>query len=1016
MKVFSFWPQVEPGRRFLYFLLVLLALIAVIFGVYGFLHGQQTVFPLEKQAELFPAEAHLDPATPLLTPLRVEVNAYLVTERYAIGDMQLPLWATWTYFVGLAVALTFFWTLASTLKRIPYYAAVLLGMLWLSTFNLDLLGIFSETSRILLLITLGTLGAGSFMFQAFWTRVSFLGRFLFFSFLILALSLALFHFSPLPAPLTALHVVNYSTLASFVAAVLFMVLVAYENLHGLLWFNTQAQQPQRRFGLIQFVLISVLYLGNLLLLYLRQTGMIQFEFTGLDALLVFLISALVGLWGLKQRQGQYTRFFRFETEAAPLYLVLALLTFLNLGYALMMANDPLVQAYRSAIILTHLAYGIAFFIYVLVNFGPLIKQKLRVYKVVYDPRQLPYFTVYLMGTVLLLVMLIRSQYALYFQHQAGYYNYLGDLYRQTEEQPLLAEQFYNEASIQSRNNLRSSFSLADMYHQGGSRTLEMHRLREALERRPSPEGYLRLANLFTSSSDLFDHLKVMQEAVKTFPTHAPLLNNLGLLYGTTAFTDSAGFYLDAALAQSEEPEVIQANQLAFLASHRFPQQAKDFAQQYAGGTYGPLLTNRLAISLALGGPTQQNLPALPPDSALSTQTFAHFYNRQLIPGNAKDSTGTFSRLNTLLRQEENQPFLDDLTLIKALLLRQGNASAPQPGQAKTVLEGLAANSGGAAGYYYDILGQWMLQGRLYPLAADYFQKARQAGYRDAHLHVVVASALARNYGQATQIALGTADFPDPAQRKAATQLAIVAQMSPEQAVTAPDSMKVQFLQMKAAALPLEQVEKIANGITTPALAPAAALPLVNRYLQDNNLNTAQNLLSIHFPASFPKGALKSDANALQAQIWWKKGEVQELAAQLPKMHFTPAQADVQLYYQALLAQRNKNPKAATNLFNQLLQRAPWSEAGQLTAADFFVAQKQPMRAYDLLLEGIGYNPASVALRKAYVKVALNQGLREYALQGLEQLEPLVSPQEYLTFRKEIEPQLQASEALLQEWQ
>ncbi|WP_181305778.1 hypothetical protein [Rufibacter sp. XAAS-G3-1] len=1015
MKLFSFWPAVEPGRRFLYFLLALLVLGTTGLSIYGYFEGQQLVFPLEKQAELFPVEAHLRPSSPLLTPLRVEVNAYLVTERYAIGDMQLPLWATWIYFAGLAVALAFFWTLASTLKRLPYYGAATLGMLWLSTFNLDLLGIFSQNSRILLLISLGSLGLGSFLFQAFWTRVSFLLRFLAFGGLVLLLSLALFHFSPLPAPLTALHVVNYSTLASFVFSVLFMVLVAYENLHGLLWFNTQAQQPQRRFGLVQFVLISVLYLGNLLLLYLRQTGMIQFDFSGLDALLVFLCSALVGLWGLKQRQVHYTQYFRFETEAAPLYLVLAMLTFLNLGYAFLLANDPLVQAYRSAVTLTHLAYGVAFFVYVLVNFGPLLKQRLRVYKVVYDPRQLPYFTVYLMGTVLLVVLVLRSNYSFYFLHQAGYYNYLGDLYRQTEEQPLLAEQFYNEASVQSRNNQRASFSLADMYHQGGMRTLEMNRLQEALERKPSPEGYLRLTNLFTSSSDLFDHLRVLQEAVKHFPTHAPLLNNLGLLYGTTSFADSAGFYLDAALAQSQEPEVIQANQLAYLASHGFPQQAKEFARQYAAGTYGPLLTNRMAISLALGAATPQNLPPLPQDSLLSTQAFASFYNRHLFAGNQKDPA-TLTRLNMLLRQEENQAFLDDLTLVKSLLLHQGTASAPQPAQAKATLEFLAANSGGAAGYYYDILGQWMLQGKLYPLAADYFLRARQAGYRDAHLHAVVALALAGNFQQAAQIAFGTNDFPESWQQKAATQIAIASQLTPEQATTAPDSLKVQFLQLRAASLPLAQVENVANGITTPALAPVAALPLVQRYLQENNFTTAQNLLRIHFPASFPKNSLKSEANVLQAELWWKNGQVQELTSQLPTLYFSPQDAGFKLYYQALLAQRNNNAKAATNLFNQLLQRAPWFEKGQLAAADFFIGQKQPMRAYDLLLEGIGYNPTSVTLRKAYVKVALSQGLRDYALQGLEQLEPLVSPQEYLTFRKEIAPQLQASEALQQEWQ
>jgi hypothetical protein len=682
----------------------------------------------------------------------------------------------------------------------------------------------------------------------------------------------------------------------------------------------------------------------------------------------------------------------------------------------MLANDPLVQAYRSVVVLTHLSYGVAFFIYVLVNFGPLIKQKLRVYKVVYDPRQLPYFTVYLMGTVLLVILVLRSNYSFFFLHQAGYYNYLGDLYRQTEEQPLLAEQFYNEASIQSRNNQRASFSLADMYHQGGMRTLERNRLEEALERRPSPEGYLRLASLYTSSSDLFDHLRVLQEGVKNFPTHAPLLNNLGLLYGTTSFADSAGFYLDAALAQSKEPEVVQANQLAFLASHNYSQQAKTFANQYALGTYAPLLTNRMAISLTLGAPKPQNIPALPQDSVLSTQTFARFYNQQLFPGNPKDSAATFSRLNTLLRQEENQAFLDDLTLVKSLLLHQGTASTPQPTQAKATLEFLAANSGGAAGYYYDILGQWMLQGKLYPLAADYFQKAREAGYRDAHLHAVVANALAGNFQQAAQIAFTTPNFPEPWQKKAATQLAFATQLTAEQALTAPDSLKVQFLQLRAATLPLAQMESVASAITTPGLAPVAALPLVERYIQENIFTTAQNLLRIHFPASFLKNNLKSEASRLQADLWWKNNQAQELASQLPNLYFTQQAAGVKLYYQALLAQRNKNAKAATNLFNQLLQRAPWFEKGQLAAADFFVNQKQPMRAYNLLLEAIGYNPRSVVLRKAYVKVALQQGLRDYALQGLEQLEPLVSPQEYLTFRNEIAPQLQASEALQQEWQ
>ncbi|MGV3541376.1 MAG: tetratricopeptide repeat protein [Rufibacter sp.] len=1012
MKPFPYWQALEPSRRFLYLFLTALVVAVIGLGVYGYAKGDLLVFPLIKQAELFPAEAHLFPSSHLLTPTRVEVNAYLVSEQYAVGDMQLPQWAVWTFLAGLGVALTAFWTVASTLRRIPFYVAVSLGMLWLSTFNLDLLEIFSGTSRTLLLIALAALGGSSFLFHTFWPQVAFWLRFLFFSALVLLLGGALFYASPLPAELTAFHLVNYSTLGAFVAAVLFMILVAYENLHGLLWFNTQAQQPQRRFGLPQFLLITVLYLGNLLLLYLRQTGVLDLDFAGLDALVVFLISAVVGLWGLQQRQVQYARFMRFETEAAPLYLVLALLTFLGLGYAFLMANDPMVNAYKSAIILTHLSYGVAFWLYLLMNFGPLIRQKLRVYRVVYDPKRLPYFMVYLAGSVILVVLVLRSNYAAYHQAKAGYYNYLGDLYLQTEEKPLLAEQFYTESSIQARLNLRANFSLADMYHQAGMRTLEMQQLQDIASRKPTPEGYLRMASLYTGGSDLFEHLAVLQSAVKQFPENAPLLNNLALLYGTTKLTDSAAHYLDAALAHSPEPEVIQANQLAFLFKHGFIAQAKEFSQQYAVGAYAPLQTNRLAIAFLSDGkiPQESNLPLQ--DSLLTTQTFAHFYLRQLAEQGVKESASALPKVNQLLRQEANQGFFDDLTLLKGILqYRAGQFKA-----AKATLDQLATNNANTTGHYYDVLGQWFLQFEQYALAADYFAKARSARYPDAPLHEAVALALTGKPSEAAQIALQTNALRVPWQQRAATQLAIVTQLSAEQTANAPDSLKVRFLQLKAATLPLVEMETVANQITTPALAPVAALPLVARYLKENNLVTAQNLLNIHFPATFPKTGLKSKANVLQAQLWWQSENWQALKEQLPQLYFTPQDAGTKTYYQALLAQRNKKPKEATHLFQKLLQQAPWSEEGHLAAADFYVAQKQPLKAYDLLLEGISFNPTSTQLRKAFVRVALEQGLREYALQGLEGLEPLVSPAEYLIFKKEIDAKLQASDSLRQGWQ
>ncbi|MFC6997706.1 tetratricopeptide repeat protein [Rufibacter roseus] len=1013
MDIFSFWPRLEPSRRFLYLLLAALLFIALGFGVYGYFKGADTIFPVIKLTELYPAEAQLFPSTHLLTPIHVKANAYLVYEQYALGDMQFPMWGAWLYFIGLAAALAFFWALISTFKRIPYYVGVTLGMLWLATLNLDLIGIFSETSRTVLLVTLAVLVVTSYFFHAFRQYASLFLRFLVNAVLVLVLAAALFYFTPLPVSFTALHVVQHGTLASAVVSLLFMILVSYENLHGLLWFNTQAQNPQRRFGLVQFLMISLLYLGNLLLLYLNQIGSLQFDFAGIDAMLVFLFSAVIGFWGLRQRQVQYARFFRFETEALPLYLLLALLTFLNFGYAALMANDPVVQAYRSAIIFTHLAYGVAFLLYLLVNYAHLIKQRLRVYRVVYDPKRLPYFVVYLVGTVFVIVLFTWSNFSVYYLTKAGHYNYLGDLYRHTEEKPLLAEQYYLEGQVMAWGSQRSTLSLVDMYHQEHMRTLEIQQLSELLRRKPSPEVYLRLANLRTSSSELFDQIKVLQNGIKAYPTYAPLLNNLGLVYSNTTFKDSAAFYLDAALENSQEPEVIQANQLMFLTRHQFYQQAQEFSNKYQGN-YGPLLTNRLAVKVITGSSktVAEAETSTVQDSVLSTQSFAQFYLKHLTVNRSTDTTALV-QVERMLKQEENSVFVQDLTILKAFLQQRTG----RPTRAKATMEYLAANGGRTSGYYYDVLGQWMLQVQLYPLAADYFEQAAERGFLDAQLHAAIAHALAGNTNRAAQLALDASNISQNNRRKkAGTQLAMVTQLTPDMAANAPDSLKVQFLQIFARSLPVEQLEQVANKITTPELAPVAALPLMERFISEKEFQKASNLLGAHFPASFPENRVKSKAHVLAAELWWKAERYQMLEQQLPTLYFAPEDAGAPHYYRALLAQRNKNTQEATNQFNALVQKAPWSEMGYLAAANFFVNQKKPLRAYDLLLEGIEYNPQSTSLRKAYIRIALNQGFESFGLTALEQLKPMLPPQEYLTFKQEIDAQLQQRQAQQEKWQ
>ena len=81
----------------------------------------------------------------------------------------------------------------------------------------------------------------------------------------------LFTQSQLPPIETALQLAAYATPGGAVLVALLVLWVGVENIRALLWFNTQAEQPGGRFGLLPFVAASLLYLG-VLLLYVWNNG------------------------------------------------------------------------------------------------------------------------------------------------------------------------------------------------------------------------------------------------------------------------------------------------------------------------------------------------------------------------------------------------------------------------------------------------------------------------------------------------------------------------------------------------------------------------------------------------------------------------------------------------------------------------------------------------------------------------------------------------------------------------
>ncbi|MFC7667914.1 hypothetical protein ACFQT0_11330 [Hymenobacter humi] len=459
--------------------------------------------------------------------LPVQASGFVVSLTHDVaGPFTQPL-AAGVFLLLLAFALAGWVAVVSTLERTPFVAGMVPVIFLLMSLNLDVLGVFESDKRYFLYLALGLLGGVAFGLHAFAEGVRLVWRWLIFGVLVAGLCALLFAKSDLSATETTLQLAAYATTSGAVSVALLVLWVGFENIRALLWFNTQAEQPGNRFGLGPFLLASGLYLGALFWLVWNNGTLQLFPGVNLDPLVLLLPAVVAAGLGLRLRAPSYGDWVPY-TRAAQLYPLLLMAAGGALGYAFATANTPLLRAARDFTAQALLFLGGAFLAYVLMNFAPLIGKRLRVYKVVFEPRRLPLYPVYILAVGALIMVQVRNNRPLPDQVAAGEYNNLGDLTRQQSEATpddaslaLLAERYYAEAGdVLYRGDLHAP-GRAALYRFRQQRQNEINALHRALRREPNEKVALRLAGLYDQPTDLFEGLDVLRRGLKAQPRSAP---------------------------------------------------------------------------------------------------------------------------------------------------------------------------------------------------------------------------------------------------------------------------------------------------------------------------------------------------------------------------------------------------------------------------------------------------------------------------------------------------------------
>ncbi len=750
-----------------------LALLAVGLAAYYYFTGEAAALPLLLVPHLLPLPLTLQTLAVGPVALPVQASGFGVSLTHDLaGPFAQPLAAG--LFVGLlAGALAGWVAVASTLRRGAFVAAMVPVIFFLMSLNLDLVGVFSVEKQYFLTLTLVLVGGLGFGLHAYGERVPLAGRAALCAALVAGLGALLLARGQLTPADLALHLAAYATPGGAVLVAALVLWVGIENVRGLLWLAGRAATPRARLGIGQFVVASLLYLGLLGWWYWTDGHLTLYRGVSLDPLVLLLPAALVAGLGLRLRAPSYAAWLPYAPGAAQLYPLLLSAATGALAYALATDNTPLLVAARSFSGLALLVLGVAFLGYVLANFGPLIRQRLPVYRVVFAPRRLPFYTVYVVSLAALLAVQLRLSWPLVAQVRAGLYNYLGDLTRrQSEARPndlglaLLAERYYAESGdVLDRNNLHAQLGRAALYRAREQRQNELNALHRALLPAPNEKVSLRLAALGTAPQDLFDNLDALRQGLRRQPGSAALAGDLAQLFTQTALTDSVAFYLDKAeqLAPGAYPS--RTNRLAFLLQQNLLPEAQKLAQNFHPTANEPALASNLTLLWLLRH--QSAAPALAlPGGDLDAATFASVYHEALVAaGQARPAL--LPVLARLAARPANEPYYEQLLFLQALTRH----ALGQEQAARQLLGPLAAGTTATAGYYQQLLGLWQLQQGQYAAAADQLALAAAHGATTALLARAAALTLAGQPDSARVALARITAAPDTALRRAAAPLA-----------------------------------------------------------------------------------------------------------------------------------------------------------------------------------------------------------------------------------------------------
>ncbi len=795
------------------------------------------------------------------------------------------------------------------------------------------------------------------------------------------------------APLNALF--SYGILAPYLIVLLFIVLVGHEIVNAFVIAIAGTKDDPDNKRIYHFLVITFIYLLNVLLGYLQVTHVIDWNFISINPIILLAIAAVIGVWGISKRFVLYKPVSSFQQVWVLFYLALAVMAFATINYLLFSLEDPMLKIIGDFILFTQLAFGFAFLIYIVYNFAAIIEKGFGLSEILYKPQNLPHMTYRLVGVVILtsLVLMRDIKYPIWYS-LGGFYNSIAGYFEDQGDNELSVI-FYEKGADLSKKNHKSNYMLG-MIHIDSDPEKAIDWFGVAASRVPTTQAFINKANLESDNGKYFDALFTLQEGIAKEPASAQIQNNLGLQFQKANMLDSAWHYF----SKSKKSTIAKNNALNFVLKNNFSVSTSDSSFLFSG------LNKVGVVNAAALGIKPNALDHISGDNMLTASLLNNVLVNQLIPYDES----SYQSIVAAIDSTKNPAFAEELNYALALYELRNERIR----DALLRLEKLGSLGSEKQSIYYETMGLVNLQYRSYNEAERFFLLAGES-----------IKAIGKTYLPQLALAQSEAGYFDDA---ISTWQQIANQLNQEDSLKATVMIQVLNsiihstdssmsddigLYLKAryqrAWVDEFSVKSTIDRIGNSTVKNQLALELADYYFDAGNESATKMFYDLidssadnddiikpllYFNIRMAYGGLIPDLDT-HLQNYYNQGFEFGTNERLEKAFYETNRTEIPLDQALELAIQN-----------------PYFAEGVVWAANYFKNDEDEYRSYNLLQEALDKNPDSRLLLEAYMLEAMDLGFESYAINSLQHYRELFPGNQFYDFNRK----LQEQKAKFDEWE